>query len=201
MITAFTVANNGLNPYFDFINNFLLLNAPRSLSLHDNSFDSVIGITLSYVRANPSIVRILVYLAKGTTALIAIILSLKTKTYYSEKENGSRIFNSIIPLFIAMTIFSPLIWEHHGIFITLPFLLLIKKLESPAEWTLFGISYLFVFLIPTFDYFPWSYERLPGMLILLALAWATVKRNDSQYFSTFNQWAESLTVSERQISR
>ena len=201
LITAFTVANNGFNPYFDFINNFLSLNVPRSLSLHDNSFDSIIGITLSYVRANPSIVRILVYLAKGTTALIAIILSLKTKTYFPEKENGSRIFNSIIPLFIAMTIFSPLIWEHHGIFITLPFLLLIKKLESPAEWTLFGIAYLFVFLIPTFDYFPWSYERLPGMLILLGLAWVTVKRNDSHYFSTFNNWAESLIVSERQISR
>ena len=200
LVTAFTVALYGLNPYFDFINNFLLLNAPRSLSLHDNSFDSVIGITLSYINASPFIVRILVYLAKGTTALAALILSFKARTFFPEKEIGAKIFNSIVPLFLAMTLFSPLIWEHHGIFLTLPFILLIKKLESPAEWMLFAAAYLFIFLIPTFDYFPWSYERLAGMLITLGLTWVTLNRKDSRYFTAANQWAESLFISERQTS-
>ena len=104
----------------------------------------------------------------------------------------SHLYNSIIPLFVAMTLASPLVWEHHGIFLTLPFLLLLRKLESPTEWILYGAVYLLVFLTPTFDYFPWSYARLPGILILLALLWMTRNRSDNTFFPAFNAWAESL---------
>ena len=104
----------------------------------------------------------------------------------------ARLYNSIIPLFVAMTVASPLVWEHHGIFLTLPFLLLFKKLESPTEWILYGAVYLLVFLTPTFDYFPWSYARLPGLLILLALLWMTRNRTENTFFPAFNAWAESL---------
>lgn len=79
------------------------------------------------------------------------------------------------------------------------FILLIKKLASPSEWMLFAAAYL-IFLIPTFDYFPWSYERLAGMLIMLGLAWATLNRKDSHYFTAANPWPESLFISERQTS-
>ncbi|MDQ2692819.1 MAG: glycosyltransferase 87 family protein, partial [Chloroflexota bacterium] len=47
VITAVPLAIYGTGPYFDFVNNFLVLNAPRGLSLHDSSFDSAIGMTLS----------------------------------------------------------------------------------------------------------------------------------------------------------
>ncbi len=204
LVGGFTFIFYGITPYLDFINNFFLLNAPRTLSLRDNSFDSAIGVTLAYFRTQPAFVHILVYLAKGITALAAIILSFRMRLFYSEKESGTRAFNSILPLFLAMTLFSPLIWEHHGIFITLPFLLLLRKLNSPAEWTWFGAVYLFVFLIPTFDYFPWSYERLIGMLILLTLTWVAAQRNDSSYFIAFNHWAEGIfkaghTMEEKKI--
>ena len=192
LVAGFTFIFYGITPYLDFINNFFLLNAPRTLSLRDNSFDSAIGVTLAYFRAQPAVVHLLVYLAKGITALAAMVLSFRMRLFYPEKESGTRAFNSIIPLFLAMTLFSPLIWEHHGIFITLPFLLLLRKLNSPAEWIWFGAVYLFVFLVPTFDYFPWSYERLIGMLILLALTRVTAQRNDSNYFIAFNHWAEGI---------
>jgi hypothetical protein len=84
------------------------------------------------------------------------------------------------------------VWEHHAIFLTLPFLLLLKKLESPTEWLLYGCVYLLVFLMPTFDYFPWSYGRLVGMLILLALLWITQNRSNNTFFPIFNAWSESL---------
>jgi hypothetical protein len=91
-----------------------------------------------------------------------------------------------------MTLLSPLVWEHHAMFLTLPFLLLLKKLESPAEWILYGTVYLLVFLTPTFDYFPWSYGRLLGILILLGLLWKLRDRNGNTFFPAFNAWAESL---------
>jgi len=192
LITAFTIAIYGISPYFDFINNFILLNAPHALSMHDSSFDSAIGMTLSYFRADFSVIRILVYLAKGVSVLVALYLCIRAPTFFSNGESKVRLYNSIIPLFVAMTLASPLVWEHHGIFLTLPFLLLLRKMESPTEWILYGAIYLLVFLTPTFDYFPWSYARLPGILILLALLWMTRNHSDNTFFPAFNAWAESL---------
>jgi hypothetical protein len=192
LIAVFTIAIYGITPYYDFVNNFIFLNAPHALSLHDSSFDSAIGTTLSYFRADYSIIRIFVFLAKGISAMIAVFLCVRSQGFLSNGESKVRLFNSVIPLFVAMTILSPLVWEHHAIFLTLPFLLLIKKLESPAEWILYGTVYLLVFLTPTFDYFPWSYGRLLGMLILLALLWKSRNRSDNSFFPVFNSWAESV---------
>jgi glycosyl transferase family 87 len=192
LITLFTVAFYGISPYFDFINNFLFISAPHTLSLHDSSFDSAIGVTLSYFRASFSLVRVLVILAKGTTAIVTIFLCIRSQGFFVGDNGKGRLLNSIVPLFVGMTLLSPLVWEHHAMFLTLPFLLLLKKLESPTEWTLYGFVYLFVFLTPTFDYFPWSYGRLVGMLILLALLWITRNRSNNTFFSIFNAWSESL---------
>jgi hypothetical protein len=90
-----------------------------------------------------------------------------------------------------MTIASPLIWEHHGIFLSLPFLLLLKKVETPAEWVWFGVAYLFVFLIPTFDFFPWSYTKLFGILTILGLLWFTNKKEDSSFLNTIGTAAST----------
>ena len=192
LISIFPAAIHGIGPYFDFVNNFLALNAPRGLSLHDSSFDSAIGMTLSYVRADFAIVRILVLLAKALTAITTIFLCIRSRGFFSAGESKTRLFDSIIPLFVAMTLLSPLVWEHHGVFLTLPFLLLLKKLEFPVEWVLYGVVYLLVFLMPTFDYFPWSYGRLAGMLLLLALLWITRQRTVNTLFPLVNAWAESL---------
>ena len=192
LIAGFTIAIYGISPYFDFINNFLFINAPHGLSLHDSSFDSAIGMTLSYFRADFSTIRTLVLLAKGVTAVITVFLCIRSRGFFSPGESKLRLFDSIIPLFVGMTLLSPLVWEHHAIFLTLPFLLLLKKLESPAEWTLYGAVYLLVFLTPTFDYFPWSYGRLLGIVVLLILLWKSSDRSHNTFFPVFNAWAESL---------
>lgn len=192
LIAGLTVVFYGMSPFLDFTNNFLLLNAPSSFSMHDSSFDSAIGTTLSYFRADPAVVRILVYLVKGLTVLAALYLSMRPPGFLSAGSNKARLFNSILPLFVAMTIASPLVWEHHGIFLTLPFLLLLKKIQTPVEWVLYGAVYLLVFLTPTFDFFPWSYGRLPGILVLLMLLWIVRNRSDNTLFPAFNSWAESI---------
>ncbi|HMB24254.1 MAG TPA: glycosyltransferase family 87 protein, partial [Anaerolineales bacterium] len=192
LVALFPIAFYGISPYVDFINNFLFISAPSGLSMHDSSFESAVGTTLSFVRASPTLVRILVLLAKGTVAAIVIFLCARTRGFFSRQESKAQPFDAIIPLFVGMTLLSPLVWEHHALFLTLPFLLLLKKLESPAEWMSYGIAYLLVFLIPVFDYFPWSYGRLPGILFLLFLLWASRDRNDNTLFPVFNTWAESL---------
>ena len=192
LIAGFTIAIYGVRPYLDFINNFLFINAPHGLSLHDSSFDSAIGMTLSYFRADFFMVRILVLLAKGAVAIVTVFLCLRSRGFFSQEEGKVRLYDSIIPLFVAMTLLSPLVWEHHAIFLTLPVLLLLKKLQSPADWVLYGAVYFLVFLTPIFDYFPWSYGRLVGMLILLGLLWKLRARTGNTFFPMFNVWAESV---------
>ena len=94
MIAGFTIAIYGMSPYFDFINNFLFISAPHGLSLHDSSFDSAIGMTLSYIRADAATIRILVLLAK---AVIAMSLSSYVSAHVdsSPLERGG--FASMIP--------------------------------------------------------------------------------------------------------
>lgn len=196
LIAVFPIAIYGINPYLNFINNFLFINAQQGWSMHDSSFDSAIGMTLSYIRADFSIVRGLVLFAKAITAMAVIYLSVRSTGFFSNGEGKGNLYDSIIPLFVGMTLLSPLVWEHHAIFLTLPFLLLLKKLESPPEWILYGVVYLLVFLTPTFDYFPWSYGRLLGILILLGLLWKTRSRTINSFFPVFNAWAESIFSSE-----
>lgn len=192
LIAAFPAAMYGTGPYVDFINNFLFLNAPHGLSLHDSSFDSAIGMTLSYFRADFATVRVLVLLAKGAMAVITVLLCIRSQGFFSSEASKPHLFDRLIPLFVGMTLLSPLVWEHHAMFLTLPFLLLLKKLESSAEWISYGAVYLLVFLAPTFDYFPWSYGRLVGILILLALLWKLRDRNGNRFFPTLNAWSEAL---------
>jgi hypothetical protein len=192
LIAAIPAAIYGINPYLDFLNNFLALNAPRGLSMHDSSFDSAISMTLSYVRADFTVIRFLVLLAKGLSALLAILLCIRSRGFLSPDGSGARLYDSIVPLFVVMTLLSPLVWEHHGVFLTLPFLLLLKKLESPTEWLLYGAVYLFVFLVPTFDFFPWSYARLVGMLILFALVGITHQRSENTFFPRLNAWGAAI---------
>jgi hypothetical protein len=178
-ITLFTVAMYGWNPYFEFLSNAALLNGPREFSMRDSSFDSVINVTLSYLRLNSGITTVLIYAAKGFTVLSAILLGLRITSLYPKDMAGARSYNAIVPFLFAMTIASPLIWEHHGIFLSLPFLLLLKKVETPTEWIAFGTAYLFVFLTPTFDFFPWSYTKLFGILTILVLLWWTARHEDN----------------------
>ncbi len=192
LIAGLTIVVYGISPYYDFINNFLFISASQGWSLHDSSFDSAIGMTLSYFRADFATVRILVLLAKGLTTIAVIFLSVRSRGFFSDGEGKGQLFDSIIPLFAGMTLLSPLVWEHHALFLTLPFLLLLKKLEPPIEWTLYGAVYLLVFLTPVFDYFPWSYGRLVGILILLGLLWKSRERSRNTFFPIFNDWADSL---------
>jgi hypothetical protein len=101
--------------------------------------------------------------------------------------------NAIPPLFILMTLASPIVWDHHGLFTSLAFLLMLKRINSPAAWAWFGFAYFLEFVLPSFDFFPWSYGRLIAPMIVLALMWITVKE-ESNFFGTLNAWFAKLPI-------
>lgn len=193
LIAFVTYVNYGITPFLDFIYNSRQLMGPRLYSMHDNSFDSIISVTLSYFRVDKEIIRILIYIVKGFFTLSAIIVGLRSKSLFPQNEHGAKLHNAVIPFMYAMTIASPILWEHHGIFLTLPLLILLKTIQSPAEWILFSIAYFSIFLVPTFDFFPWSYTEFFGILIILGLLWFSNKRESNSFILKFNHWATSVT--------
>jgi hypothetical protein len=72
---------------------------------------------------------------------------------------------------------------------------MLKRIDSPAAWTWFGLAYFLEFILPSFDFFPWSYGRLAAPIIVLALLWGISKKNeDSRFFDSANAWFAKLPI-------
>ena len=212
LIALFTVAIDGLYPFLDFIQIALRLgsSAPGAANFHETSFNSFFRSIIPFLHLNPIWMRILTFASKlillvGSLFVMAqsvrheIFFSpLPTSPIFTEnggREEGARLANALPPLFILMTLASPVVWEHHGIFVALSFLVLLKRLDTPDEWIWFGFAYFLEFVLPTFDFFPWSYGRLFAPLIILWLMWkATKKQNTSRFFTAFNDWLNKLPI-------
>ena len=90
-------------------------------------------------------------------------------------------------MLILMVMVSPLVWEHHPVLLALSYVAVATVLK-PADWPLFGLAYFLEFLMPTFDFYPWSYGRLISPLILLFLAWRRRADGQSAAFDAANRW-------------
>lgn len=192
LVAVPTLAMHGASPFLDFLNNSLSLVRSHGLSFRDNSFDSFFTAVGEFFDLAPLWARVLIYASKILLAAatgFVMFRCISGGAFLSREEDEARLLNALPPLFILMTLASPVVWEHHGIFLALPFLLLLKRLVSPAEQLWFGLAYLLEFLMPTFDFFPWSYGRLAAPLILLGLIYRlTSRRRDAPWFEKAEGW-------------
>jgi hypothetical protein len=169
----------GFSPYLDFFHNALGLAAGHGLSFRETSFDGLFTALGEFLDLAPALVRAGVVASKAmlfVAALGVMRRDVQRETFCSGPD--ARPYNAIPSLLILMTLASPILWEHHGVFVGLSFLLLLKKLDTPSEWALFGFAYFLEFLLPTFDFFPWSYGRLVAPLLVLGLTWKVAGRGD-----------------------
>jgi hypothetical protein len=51
-----------------------------------------------------------------------------------------------------------------------------------------------VFLLPTFDFFPWSFGRLAGLLVLLALLYRASSGPDGALFRLLDERARAAST-------
>ncbi|MCJ7432175.1 MAG: DUF2029 domain-containing protein, partial [Anaerolineales bacterium] len=193
-LTALLLWLDGTQPFLDFFHNYSNLNNIYTPIYHDTSFDSFFLAIAEFTNLPRQLAIYAAYAAKGIVGIIVLLnipRVIKNKTFYSGADN-SRLYNSLPLLAILMLLASPLIWEHHGIILTLPFLLLLKRLDTTSDWSWFGFAYLLQYILPTFDFFPWSYGRLLAPLILLWLIWHSDK--ESSQFARWNQWLENISL-------
>ncbi len=174
LIAAVTVVVNGFAPFIQVLHNLQALSLSTNTIFHDTSFDSFLRFTGRILHLSTAAVRALTYAAKGLLALATVAVlarCMRASAFVKSGELGERVLNAAPALFVLMTLASPIVWEHHGVFVALPFLLLLKRLDRPADWLWFAFAYLLEFLLPTFDFYPWSFGRLLAPLIVLWLIW------------------------------
>jgi hypothetical protein len=191
-IGLFPVAMHGTDIYLQFINNTVALAQLPDTNFHDTSFDSFLrflnpffGISIETTRVMALGAKVLLLLA----TLYTMAQNILTQSF--SKEN--RLLNAAPALFVFMTLASPIVWDHHGIFTTLAFLLMLKRIQSPNHWMIFLAAYFFEFMLPSFDFFPWSYGRLVAPIVALWLMYATHKNDEpSPFITSANQWLAKL---------
>jgi len=196
LIALIPVALVGTTPYFDYITNIGILTHITDTNFHDTSFDSFFRFFNPFLGIGISTTHIIIYIAKfilGISTIYVMVQNVRQHTFADEKFRNSILLNAIPSLFIVMTLTSPIVWDHHGIFLALSFLLLIKCIESPGLWMWFGFAYFLEFILPTFDFFPWSFGRLIAPLIVLCLMGYIAKNKQvSIFFPSANRWFEKL---------
>ncbi len=173
-VGVLTVVASGLSPYRDFLANAGALYGRGDPSFRENSIDSFATALFASLGAGPGFVQ---YLAAPMKVLVAfasvavVSRSVRRGTFCEKAGKNGIVLDAVPALLPLMMLLSPLMWEHHGVFLALPFLVMLKKLSSAGEWAVFGAAYFLAFLVPTFDFFPWSYGRLAAILAWLWLAW------------------------------
>jgi len=193
VIAAIPVAINGISPYYDYLNNIAVLTQIPDTNFHDTSFDSFLRFLNPFLGINILWTRIMIYTGKAVLLFATITVMLKNSRNQSFVIGENKMLNALPPLFVLMTLASPIVWDHHGIFVTLSFLLMLKRMEAPAMWVWFGFAYFLEFVLPSFDFFPWSYGRLIAPMIVLGLMWFAVPKNEvSRFFTNTNQWLAKL---------
>jgi hypothetical protein len=188
-LSYFTV---GLQPFMDFLNNAVMMSSNHEIvSYRDVSFDAIfntLGQFNGFISHNW---RVLALVSKLTLGLVALRF-----IFPLPSGPGARLMKSLPILLILMTMASPIVWEHHSIFLALPFLILLKKIDTPQEWTLYIFAFFFQFVIPAFDFFPWSYVRFISPFVILWLLWKTQNQESSTFKST-NAWFTSLSQNSK----
>ncbi|MBL8061608.1 MAG: DUF2029 domain-containing protein [Anaerolineales bacterium] len=186
------IALNGMDVYFQYVNNVVLLTQIPDTNFHDTSFDSFLRFLNPFFGIQIEQTRLMALGAK-VLLLIATLYTMTQNIRTQSFSKGDRLLNAAPALFVFMTLGSPIVWDHHGIFVTLTFLLMFKRIQSPTHWMIFLAAYFLEFMQPSFDFFPWSYGRLLAPMIVLWLMYATSKNDEpSPFITSANQWLARL---------
>ena len=198
LIALIPMALEGVGPYFDYLTNIGILTRITDTNFHDTSFDSFFRFFNPFLGIGIETTRLITMAIKGLLGIATLYVmaqNVRGHAFVDEKATSPILLNAIPSLFIIMTLTSPIVWDHHGIFTTLSFLLLLKCISSPAAWTWFGFAYFHEFILPSFDFFPWSFGRLIAPIIALVLMWlVSSKRAESRFFGAANAWFERLPI-------
>ncbi len=104
----------------------------------------------------------------------------------STDSRSAALINGLVPLMFLWPATSPTVWPYHLVVLIIPAILTLVCLRGRRRLGLWGLGYFFTFLLPVFDFYPWSYLRLVGWLALLAAL------SDTVLSPRTSRWVERL---------
>ncbi len=191
-------AMHGLAPYVDSVRNLGNISTANPLSYRETSIDSLVRAIVFVAAPEEAEARPFSGLVYGLKLLLVAaclgvgLASVRGNTFVAGRTAESTVYNMTPPLLILMVMVSPLVWEHHPVLFCLSYLVLLKRISKPRDGLLFGVAYFLEYLMPTFDFVPWSYGRLVSPLMWLALAWSLRDAAPSELFVRANAWLSQL---------
>ncbi len=196
LATGATVLVHGWSPYRDFLTNIGNAYSASGIAYRETSIDSWFRALASLWGRGDRWIQFPIWAVKGILVALAFKVGLecvKRRCFHPEEERGRIVFNAIPVLLIVMMMVSPLVWEHHAVFVALSYLLVLKGLSSAGDGLVFGFAYFLEFLMPTLDFFPWSYGRLLSPILWLLLVGALAKGSwPSRIFLKANQRLDEM---------
>ncbi|HNX35833.1 MAG TPA: glycosyltransferase family 87 protein [Kiritimatiellia bacterium] len=182
----------GWAPFASFLANASHIYAANGICFRENSIDSLIrgagvlagtdtGALVPYVKV-PFLVFFL-----GCAGY-----TMRRVTYVERADAGAGVLNGLPAWSAVMVLASPLIWEHHLVFLAIPFFAVAKKMRMPSEWVAYSLAYLLTFLLPTFDFYPWSFGRLFSAAVLMVLMVRSCRAADAEWVARAGQRVDAF---------
>ena len=179
-IVALTSSLNGFERYFEYLHNVQDIYRANGINYRDNSVDSLVRATLQLAGQDLAHAFWPVQIARA--AILALSLSLcvravRGRTFLAVgSPSAQTVYNAYPVLLLLLLIFSPLVWEHHPVFIVLTMCLLASRIDGPGDGVIFLVAWFLCFVTPTFDFYPLSYRILVAVALAYWLAFRVTGR-------------------------
>jgi hypothetical protein len=161
---------DGISYFGDFVRN---IGTWKPTALRSCSFYGLLVNSADYLGIPELPVSVLTNVARITLALWLYYLSfisIRAKRFADTGvEIQDKVVNGIVPLFFLMPVVAPTVWVYHLVILIIPAILIAGRLRGHLSIVTFCLGYFFTFLLPVVDWYPWSYLRLGGWLVLLGL--------------------------------
>lgn len=160
---------NGLNNWIDYF--AYIINVEKGIALRNNSLHSLAW-NLSHLlfprSSTPMLVTSTNLLVGGFTALMIAWI---VKRYLQRMKapaltDQDRYLGNFMDTIILMFLISPSAWDHHYV-AAIPLAVWAMTVGMDQLIGLVGLGLVFIFWVPTFDVFFFSYVRLAGIVLLM----------------------------------
>lgn len=215
-IVGFTSYANSFEHYGQYLDNVANIYRANGISFRENSIDSLLRSTLSVFKqdlglANGPVLALKLLLFGFGLWLCRRMISRRIFSGAHEQvvmaeppplhllrplpaaAREGRVLDTYPVLLMLLTTLSPLLWEHHPVLLILPFLVMLKKIDREADALIWLGAWFLVFLVPTFDIYPFSFRILLGA----GLAYWLLARISGRDFRDGRYFAQANSLLER----
>ncbi len=183
---------------------------PLGTFFRDNSLHSLVYNTLGHLKwllgdgsfpVNELYVSRLVLAGMGFFGLLYLGRFVRRERgeagIYSNNGNlDLALFGHAMDAIALALIASPVVWEHHYL-LALPLVIWgVARAQNERQLWRVGLSAFLIFVVPTFDLYPFSYHRLAGLLLLMTTLSPAAVRQWHLPWRWFRTMTKSMATSQ-----